>query len=390
MQPQPTPLYPSSQPGGSSGYVRFSATATGLAPPAGQPYGYSPQRSNAFGSQLGGVDPTTASRATSMRPSSEHYSAYSSGNAGGFERQITAGGAAPYSRQAGNTLGNPGLSYPGGLAASSFAPVAPPQTAASANSSHHAKPPQPASMGREFGRQITRTGSAIVPVAPVAREGTDEMALILAVNEANLPKVKDILASRRPGFAIDARDPKSKRSALMIAARNNKLEIASSLIKHGADLFAIVEQGGNAGMNALFLAVLAGHLPMVALLLKSAGERAPQLVNTQHAVSKQTALMYAIIKVPWRTGHGTVVRLLVVEFKADKDLVDRLGKTAYDYAGKYGGRRDGVTIFRILEPRKEVCDTSTPDGLEVVNSWAKLGPYCPVTELCDVSRNKVH
>jgi uncharacterized protein len=58
--------------------------------------------------------------------------------------------------------------------------------------------------------------------------------LIEAATSGDAVKVKDLLAT---GAAIDARDP-AKRTALLIATRANKIEVARLLIETGADVNA--------------------------------------------------------------------------------------------------------------------------------------------------------
>ncbi len=193
---------------------------------------------------------------------------------------------------------------------------------------------------------------AIVP----AQAGVYE-DILQAANRNETTKVVDLL---RRGMDVNTVDLQGN-SLLMIAARNNNLDLARFLLDNRAN----PERRNPHGDSALMLAAMLGHQEMVALML----ERKPELNhagwNALHyaafsghagvlallvaagsdvnlkAPNAQTALMLAA-----KNGHFEVVRVLTGA-RADIALRDPVEGSALDMARKAGHSQIATFLERL-------------------------------------------
>jgi uncharacterized protein len=136
--------------------------------------------------------------------------------------------------------------------------------------------------------------------------------LLLAVREPS-PKVVAVLL-KSPKINAEVRSAKDE-SALMFAAINGHLEIASALIDAGADV-------NKTGWAPLHYAATKGHVGMIELLLENHA-----YIDTE-SPNLTTPLMMAAM-------YGTVQALKVLlEAGADPQLKNEQGLTAIDFANR--------------------------------------------------------
>nr|WP_089852866.1 ankyrin repeat domain-containing protein [Halolactibacillus miurensis] len=181
--------------------------------------------------------------------------------------------------------------------------------------------------------------------------------LIQAVQENDLDKVKEILASK--DYDIHAQNERGE-SALLIATHHNQIDIAKQLILAGADvnqqdhikdsayLYAaaqgkteilafIIENSqpdqhvyNRYGGNTLIPAAEKGHLANVRLLL------ADGAVDIDHQNNfGYTALIEAVALRDGSKLYQDIVKVLL-SYNADRTLRDHEDKTAADYAKELG------------------------------------------------------
>jgi len=199
------------------------------------------------------------------------------------------------------------------------------------------------------------TLAATIAFAPVQAGVYED--ILQAANRNETAKVVDLL---RRGMDVNTVD-REGNSLLMIAARNNNLDLARFLLDNRAN----PERRNPHGDSALMLAAMLGHQEMVALML----ERKPELNhagwNALHyaafsghagtvallvaagsdvnlrAPNTQTALMLAA-----KNGHFEVVRILAGA-RADTALRDPVEGSALDMARKAGHSQIATFLERL-------------------------------------------
>ncbi|MBE9886728.1 ankyrin repeat domain-containing protein [Enterococcus durans] len=190
------------------------------------------------------------------------------------------------------------------------------------------------------------------PVMPIVPE-----SLLHAVTANDLQQVQELL--KNPDYPIDEQN-EAGETPLMIATHLNQLDIAKTLIDHGADinqqdgiqdspyLYAsaqgkteildyMLKNGepdqqivNRFGGNALIPAAEKGHLENVKLLL------ADERVNIDHQNNYgYTALIEAVALRDGSAIYQEIVQVLL-DNGANKELRDNYGKTAEDYARELG------------------------------------------------------
>lgn len=178
--------------------------------------------------------------------------------------------------------------------------------------------------------------------------------IIQAANMNETGKVVDLL---RRGMDVNTTDPQGM-TLLMIAARNNNIELARFLLDNRAN----AQRRNPFGDTALMIAALQGHAGFVQLLLERKTETNHAGWNALHyaafegrgeiiamllaagaqinlkAPNGQTALMLAA-----KRGHLEAVRVLV-GMQADLMVADTVEGTALDMAKK-AGHTDIATLL---------------------------------------------
>lgn len=210
----------------------------------------------------------------------------------------------------------------------------------------------------EGGDTHQQTASTVHSKTPEKKETAyKEGSLLAAVKENNYATVKEILTTS--DFYIDEVD-KEGNSPLLVATRENFVEIAKLLIDNGANvnqqnnmqdsayLFAGAEGRydildymikhtkpnqkvfNRFGGNALIPAAEKGHIDNVELLLKD------DHIDINHQNNPgYTALIEAVALNDGSKLYQEISKLLL-EHGADKTLRDQSGKTAADYATEKG------------------------------------------------------
>ncbi|MCF8198815.1 MAG: ankyrin repeat domain-containing protein [Sulfuritalea sp.] len=139
------------------------------------------------------------------------------------------------------------------------------------------------------------------------REGTT--LLMTAARNGNIKMMKTLLSSR----ANVNRRNQFGDSALLIAALNGKTEAVKLLVSHKAEI-------NTSGWAPLHYAVFGGSAEITALLIASGAD-----LNAR-APNGETALILAV------KGNRLDLVQQLVSAKADKDLVDAEGRTAWQLA----------------------------------------------------------
>ena len=145
--------------------------------------------------------------------------------------------------------------------------------------------------------------------------------LLDAVKKNNLPQVEEALAK---GADINTKD-RFGNTALMLAARNDYLDIVKLLINKETNLTA----KNNDGNTALMMAVRRGYLGIVNLLIDKGAD-----INAKDN-DGETALMYAVEMSNLDMGNLDMVNLLI-DKGADIFVKNKDGDTALILAASWG------------------------------------------------------
>jgi len=132
-----------------------------------------------------------------------------------------------------------------------------------------------------------------------------------AAKVGNMSRIQKLLADGKPATAQD----RSGYTALHYAARNDHLDVCTTLLGARADVNAVTKSGR---ATALHRAAYMGHTSVVQLLLKC--EANPALRDSDG----HTALHKAATG-----GHATVANLLACAMDGQIGAVDRRGRTAH-------------------------------------------------------------
>ncbi len=146
-----------------------------------------------------------------------------------------------------------------------------------------------------------------------ARDTRGRTALYLAAEQGDLQTVTQLIAN---GASVDARD-NCRWTPFMRAAQNGHLDVVKILLNAGADINAIDKDG----YDALIATVITHQTVMMNYLLAQGLH-----MNTQDKTMGWTALIWAV-----KENKEDMVDSLLTR-GADKSIVDKEGKTAYDWA----------------------------------------------------------
>jgi len=171
------------------------------------------------------------------------------------------------------------------------------------------------------------------PLQPAKSVSKDALLKIILSSDAP-PSLSGINSVIKDGADINAKDPETGVSALMFAITNCNLEIASALIKAGANINA----SSNKGLTPLMYAALRKDTAFVRLLV-SAGAN----VNAK-TKDGTTALMSAA----WLNKNPEILKTLILS-GADPAIKCNNGCSAYDYA-QLNKWVKNTSICQLLKP----------------------------------------
>ena len=162
-----------------------------------------------------------------------------------------------------------------------------------------------------------------------------QLGLIMAIQEPS-PKAASLLMDH-PKINLNALN-RSGESSLMLAALNGQLDIATRLVKKGADI-------NKTGWTPLHYAATKGHVEVIKLLLEN------HAYIDAESPNGSTPLMMASMY-----GSPQAVKLLIDE-GADPLLKNQSGLTALQFAQR-GNRPDSVELL-----------TKAMRGKQLTGSW---------------------
>jgi ankyrin repeat protein len=150
------------------------------------------------------------------------------------------------------------------------------------------------------------------------------------------------------GYQVDERDPQN-RTPLYYASRNGQREICRLLLKHGANVGVMVDNGGTALHGAAF----GGHEAMVRLLVEDYKADVEAKAN-----DGRTVLHWAV-----SGGNEAVVRLLIEDYKAGVEAKANDGRTVLHWAVSGGNE---AVVRLLLEDYKADVKTKDNDSRTVL------------------------
>ena len=138
---------------------------------------------------------------------------------------------------------------------------------------------------------------------PEFAEGSLNTALWTAARQGDLPRVEMLLGrGAKPDDPVEDRE--GKHLPLVSAAREGRLEVVQSLLKHGATVNAVANENWSAGITPLMAAAREGHVTVVKALLNAGADLEVKDAGVEGG--GETALHYAA-----RGGHPKIIQALL-------------------------------------------------------------------------------
>ena len=201
----------------------------------------------------------------------------------------------------------------------------------------------------------------------------EEYTPVIAATWYRLPKVVNYLLESDAN--IDARTQVKRRTALLVACMKGDLEIAQSLVAHGASIYVRDYEG----FCAMHLACQNGHVELVRWLVELDNERSADAeMRSQHEslltirnTKKRTPIFLAC-----EQGHANIVHFMLETNATLANGTDKYQNTPLHLACEH------VDVIDILLDKGAMVDADNKAKRTPLMACVEVGNYAGVERLC--------